>query len=280
MLLLYNEKTSSQNSNPYIARESNLLVVKHYSKILNKEKTFRIYLPESFEGNNLFPVLYVLHGVLCNSDAWPAQTEIENLAVDYKMMLVFPDGENSWYINSPIKPYMQYESYIINELIPFIERTFPARNDRYGRAIMGASMGGHGAITLAEKYPDLFCSVSSFFGILKLTEKITINSNLVGPYLNELLGPYDFNQKLWEANSAYELAENFLNKDIAIFIDCGEDDETPAILTGREFHQRLTDLEIPHTWKEKEGAHTKEFLNENLREHLDFHWKIFVNNTN
>jgi len=280
MLLIYSESSFSQNSNLNITQEANLLVVKHYSEILEKEKTFRIYVPKRREGNPLFPVLYVLHGVLCNSDAWPEQTSIDEIADNYKMILVFPDGENSWYLNSPIKSEMQYESYIIKELIPIIEKTFPARDDKYGRAIMGASMGGHGAITLAEKYPDLFCSVSSFFGILKLTDEITINSNIVGPFLNELLGPYQVSQKLWEANSAYELTEKFLNKDIAIFIDCGKDDETPAILTNRKFHQRLTDLGIYHIWKEKEGAHTKDFLNENLREHMDFHWQIFSNRTN
>lgn len=180
----------------HIEQEKNLSVVTHHSEVLGKDKIFRIFLPQKSDSHSLFPVLYVLHGVLCHSEAWPEQTEIEDLASGYKMILVFPDGDNGWYLDSPLKADMQYESYIIKELIPFIERNFPARSGRDSRAIMGASMGGHGAITLAAKHPDLFCSASSFFGILKLTDERSIKSNLIGPYLTELLGPYQKNKQL------------------------------------------------------------------------------------
>lgn len=257
----------------HIEQEKNLYVVTHSSEVLGKEKTFRIFLPQKSGSDSLFPVLYVLHGVLCHSEAWPEQTEIEDLAPDYRMILVFPDAENSWYVDSPRKPDMQYESYVIKELIPFIEQNFPARTERLSRAIMGASMGGHGAITLAAKHPDLFCSVSSFFGILKLTDDRSIKSNLVRPYLTELLGPYKKNRKLWQANSAYELAENFLDKDIALLLDCAINDVTPAKPNNQDFHRRLSELKIPHTWRERYGGHTSDFLNTHLKEHLDFHWK-------
>jgi S-formylglutathione hydrolase FrmB len=280
VILFFSDHSYAQKGILHIAREKNLSVVKHDSKILGKEKTFRIFLPEKGEADSPFPVLYVLHGVLCHSEAWPEQTEIEDLGNDYQMILVFPDGENSWYVDSPIKPDMQYESYIIKELIPFIEHNFPARPGRNSRAIIGASMGGHGAITLAEKYPDLFCSVSSFFGILKLSDERTIKSNLVGPFLTELLGPYNKNKKRWRANSAYELAENFINKDIAIFIDWGNNDVTPAKQNNQDFHRRLNELGIPHLWKERYGGHTSDFLNTHLKEHLDFHWGNLTSSIN
>jgi len=273
LLLLLSSICFAQNDILTMTPEKNLFVVAHQSKVLGREKIFRLFLPENGGDNSKFPVLYVLHGVLCHSEAWPEQTEIDDLANDYQMILVFPDGENSWYLDSPIKPDMQYESYIIKELIPFIERNFPAKTTRQYRAIMGASMGGHGAITLAAKYPDLFCSVSSFFGILKLTDASCIKSNLVGPYLTELLGPYKKNRKLWQANSAYDLAENFINKNIALFIDWGINDVTPAKQNNQDFHRRLSDLAIPHIRKERYGGHTSDFLNTHLKEHLDFHWK-------
>ncbi len=273
VILFSSEGSLAQKAILQIEKQKKVLVVTHNSQVLGKEKTFRIFLPEASHGDSLFPVLYVLHGVLCHSEAWPEQTEIDDLANDYQMILVFPDGENSWYIDSPLKSDMQYESYIIKELIPFIEHNFPARPGRKSRAIIGASMGGHGAITLAAKYPDLFCSVSSFFGILKLSDERTIKSNLVGPFLTELLGPYNKNKKRWRANSAYELAENFINKDIAIFIDWGINDVTPAKQNNHDFHHRLNELGIPHLWKERYGGHTSDFLNMHLKEHLDFHWE-------
>ncbi|RPI03362.1 MAG: esterase family protein, partial [Calditrichaeota bacterium] len=256
-------------------REKNLLVVRHVSEILGGEKLFRIFVPENRRGEFTFPVLYVLHGVLCHSEAWPDQTQIEDLAEQYEMILVFPDGGNSWYIDSPLKPDMQYESYIIKELIPLIERSFPAKSGKYARAIMGASMGGHGAMTLTAKYPEMFCSASSFFGILKLTDEIDIKSNLVGPFLTELLGPYKKNKKLWQANSAYELAGKLKNSGVHIFLDCGSHDVTPAMQNNLDYHDRLVELGIPHTWSLRYGGHTSDFINENLKEHLDFHWQNF-----
>ena len=251
-------------------KENDVLVVTHFSKVLGKEKTFRIYIPDKQKPNELFPILYVLHGAYCDSSAWIEQTKIEELAEDYRMILVFPDGEQfGWYVDSPYEKDSQYEAYIIKELIPLIDNKFPTIAKREGRSIMGASMGGHGAMTLAEKHPELFCSVSSFFGILKLTNHPD-KWNIA-----EKLGLYEENKMLWEENSAYEQAEKLKGKDIKIFFDCGKDDtETGAIFDNRAFDQRLTELSIPHIWKEKEGGHNAEFLNQNLKEHLDFHWNI------
>jgi len=274
--LLFSNFCFAQSSILLMAPEKNLFVVTHQSEVLGKAKTFRIYLPQNGNASARYPVLYVLHGVLCHSEAWPEQTEIDDVANDYQMIQVFPDGDNSWYLDSPIKPEMQYESYIIKELIPFIEHHFPAKTGRENRAIMGASMGGHGAMTLAAKHPDLFCSASSFFGILKLTDERTIKSNLVGPFLTELLGPYKKNKKLWRANSAYELAENFSNREIALFFNWGTTDVTPARQNNLDFHRRLTELGIPHRCNEEYGGHTADFLNATLKEHLDFHWKNLI----
>lgn len=263
----------SQSTALEITPERNLWIVRHFSRVLKEDKVFRIYLPKGRSAEERFPVLYVLHGVFCHSEAWPEQTEIDEMAENYEMILVFPDADNSWYLDSPRKPNMQYESYIIKELIPLIEANFPAKVGKANRAIMGASMGGHGAVTLAAKYPHLFCSVSSFFGILKLTDEESIKSNLVGPFLTDLLGPYKKNKKLWQANSAYELAERLKNQDIAIYINWGSTDLTPAKKNSIDFHRRLLELGIPHKWKEEYGGHTADFLNSGLKEHLDFHYK-------
>ncbi len=261
----------AQKDQLFIFKEPRLLVIQHHSSILGKDKVFRIFLPEKREPEQLFPVLYVLHGAGCNSSAWPDQTQIDEMAANYAMILVFPDGETSWYLDHPQIPDLKYESYIIKELIPLIESTFPARSDKPGRAIMGASMGGHGAMILAEKHPDLFCSVSSFFGILAVTAEI----EAIAP----LLGPYQKDRNFLKANSAYELARNFSGQNIPILFDCGREDQTSALTANREFHRQLKELGIPHIWNEREGGHTADFLNTQLKEHLDFHWKNFTQKT-
>jgi len=261
----------AQKDQLFIYKEPRLLVIQHHSSILGKDKVFRIFLPENREPEQLFPVLYVLHGAGCNSSAWPDQTQIDEMAANYAMILVFPDGETSWYLDHPQIPDMKYESYIIKELIPLIESTFPARNDKPGRAIMGASMGGYGAMMFAARYPEQFCSVSSFFGILTITGEIEAIAALLGPYQNDR----DFLKK----NSPFELASNYLNQELAILFDCGSEDQTSALIASRTFHQRLNELAIPHIWQENPGGHTADFLNAQLKEHLDFHWKNFTQKT-
>lgn len=271
LMILLSNQLFPQSGILAMTPEKNLLVVKHFSQVLGEERIFRIYLPKGKSADARYPVLYVLHGVYCHSEAWPEQTDIDEMAAEYEMILVFPDADNSWYIDSPLKPKMQYESYLVKELIPFIEANFPAKTGKADRAIMGASMGGHGAVTLAAKHPDMFCSVSSFFGILKLTDEESIKSDLIGPFLNDLLGPYKKNKKLWRVNSAYELANKLKNQDIEIFIHWGSTDLTPAKQNSIDFHRRLSELGIPHKWKEDYGGHTSDFLNAGLKEHLDFH---------
>lgn len=258
----------AQQGHLFIGREDNLFVIRHQSAILDQAKTFRVYLPENKKPDQLFPVLYVLHGAGCTSSAWPEQTRIDEMAIDYEMMLIFPDGETSWYLDHPQQTAMRYESYLVQELLPLIEKTFPARRDRSGRAIMGASMGGYGAMMFAAKYPEQFCSVSSFFGILTITGEIEAIAALLGPYQNDR----DFLKK----NSPFELASHYINQELAILFDCGSEDQTSALIAGRTFHERLNELAIPHIWQENPGGHTAEYLNSHLKEHLDFHWKNFT----
>lgn len=80
------------------------------------------------------------------------------------MIIVCPDGRNSWYWDSPVDPSMQMESFFTDCLIPTVDslyRTMPARG---GRAITGLSMGGHGALWLAWRHPDLFGAAGSMSG--------------------------------------------------------------------------------------------------------------------
>lgn len=252
---------------------TNLLKIEHKSEILNKTQTFRIYIPPCIEDSTKrYPVLYVLHGAWCDSSAWPLSTKILEKSKNFPFILVFPDGSKfGWYLNSPQEENSQYESYIIKELIPMVDRTFPTIAARSKRSIMGASMGGHGALLLATKHPELFCSVSTFYGILDITKHPD------NWHLSERLGPYSENKDAWEANSVWHTARshNLKDAELAIYFDCGSSDDetqTGAIYDNRAYHKLLIDLKIRHIWKELPGGHTGEFLNTNVKDHLDFHW--------
>jgi lysophospholipase L1-like esterase len=135
-----------------------------------------------------------------------------------------------------------------------------------GRAIMGLSMGGHGALLLAAKHPDVFGSASSLSGILKLT------NHPDSWHIPELLGPIAQNRAAWEKNSVYEIADRFKDSSVRLLFDFGtEDISTGAIADGRLLHQRLTQLQVPHIWREFGGGHSWEYWGAHLEEHLNFH---------
>ena len=254
------------------AGQNDILTITHFSPALNQEKTFRIYFPPGAKADEKFPVLFVLHGAYgCYKD-WIDRTNIEDLADNYQMILVFPDGgEFGWYADSPIEKSSQYESYVAKELIALIDKLFPTIATREGRGIMGLSMGGHGAILLAEKHPDVFGSASALSGILKITDHPD-KWQIAGR-----LGSMNENQKVWEENSVYEQAERLENTNVKILFDCGVDDtQTGAINDSRKFHERLIELKIPHIWRELAGTHSWDYWQTHLEEHLNFHQSAMI----
>ena len=254
------------------ATSKDIFTITHFSTTLNQEKTFRVYFPPDAKADEKFPVLFVLHGAYGGYKDWVDRTNIEDLADNYRMILVFPDGgEFGWYVDSPIEKDSQYETYVVKELVTKIDSLFPTIASREGRGIMGLSMGGHGALLLSAKHPDVFGSASALSGILKITEH---------PdkwHIAERLGPMNENQKVWEENSVYEQTERFKDSNVRILFDCGVDDtQTGAINDSRKFHERLVELKIPHIWRELPGTHSWDYWQNHLEEHLNFHQSAMI----
>ncbi|MDK2972742.1 MAG: hypothetical protein PWP23_2497 [Candidatus Sumerlaeota bacterium] len=249
------------------AGEHDFLSITHYSDALQREKTFEVYVPKAEEPANRFPVLFVLHGAYGSQVDWPTNTQIKAIADEYRMILVFPDGSPfGWYVNSPVEKDMQYETYVAEELPAEIDRLFPTVPSPDARGIMGLSMGGHGALLLAAKHPDVFGSASSLSGILRLTNHPD-RWHIAGR-----LGSFGENREAWDANSVWEQAERFKDAGVELLFDCGVDDtSTGAIGDGRELHERLVSLGVPHIWREHEGTHSWKYWDTHLRDHLNFH---------
>jgi len=127
------------------------------------------------------PVLYYLPGLTCTEETFMIKGGAQRMAAESGIMLVSPDTSprgvplpgdtDSWdfgvgagfYLDATEEPWSRHYrmySYLIRELLPLIDGNFPVDASR--RGIYGHSMGGHGALTLALKHPDLFHSVSAF----------------------------------------------------------------------------------------------------------------------
>lgn len=141
------------------------------------ERRFPVYLPPSYDGQRRFPVIYLLSGFASTGTSFmnyrfgrPTVPEmVEQLIAAHRMeecIVVMPDcmtryGGSQYVDSSATGPY---ESYIVEELIPCIDRELATLPHREYRAIAGKSSGGFGALQLAMRHPDIFSAVACHSG--------------------------------------------------------------------------------------------------------------------
>ena len=143
-----------------------------YSPSLHRFTHFRVCLPfvtaASREGTASrqvpprYPAILVLHGFDGNYRDWTDIASIQKFAPRDSIVIVTPDGENSWYVNAPGDNSAGFEDCFTRDIIPSIEHKYPIDAKHLG--IAGLSMGGYGALVLGLRHPGLFCFVGSMSG--------------------------------------------------------------------------------------------------------------------
>lgn len=157
-------------------------IYQHHATTLDCTMNFGIYLPPQ-AAHGKVPVLYWLSGLTCNEQNFITKSAMQYHAAAHGIAIIAPDtsprGENvaddpaydlgqgaGFYVNATQAPwaahYQMYD-YILHELPALIESRFPVTN---ARAISGHSMGGHGALMIALRNPNLYRSVSAFSPIV------------------------------------------------------------------------------------------------------------------
>lgn len=246
-----------------------------------------VVLPSSYaKGKASYPVLYLLHGGAGHFGDWLKQTPdkmlVKNLANQYNVIIVMPEGEAfSWYMDSPYDKASQFETHIIKEVIPKIDNMYRTIKNKKGRAITGLSMGGHGAIYLSARNPDMFCAASTMSGAMDMN---FANSKMnaeglksVNERFQKLLGTSDTNSEVFVKNSIMNMIDIIKKNGLSIFIDCGVDDF--LIGSNRELHQRLVYNGTPHDYIERPGGHSWDYWQNALPYHLLFFQKVFKSNS-
>ena len=249
------------------------------SEILNNDRPYTIYLPESYEDgtNKKYPVLYILHGLLGNNRSWFSDMRLQEVidllsASDEadEMIIVSPHAggnpavEQNGYFNMP---GWNYEDFFFQEFMPTIERKYRIEADKEHRAIGGLSMGGGGSTVYAQHHPELFGSVYAMSALMNIPEDNPVN----------IADPDDKVAKLNRSvieNSAIAFVENADEdtkeklKTVAWFVDCGDDD----FLLDRniEFVQAMKKAGIPLQFRVRDGAHNSEYWHSALYLSLPF----------
>src|SRR6201984_1311711 len=191
------------------------------SHILKRPLCYCAQVPGSYDRKDASgqlprcPVLYYLHGLGDNEQSFSRSggwTLIEDLREHGKIgdfLIVAPEGGASFYINSA-DGSNRWSDFFLREFMPYIEGKYRTVAGREGRAIMGISMGGFGALRFAFAYPEVFSAVSAQSAALiletpeELNEMAQSHADAADAFAPLIGDP--INVAHWRANDPFTLA--------------------------------------------------------------------------
>lgn len=255
-------------------------VYSHQSHTTHCEMTFGLFLPEEAKDGPV-PVLWYLSGLTCTHENAMVKAGMQCWAAEQGIALVFPDtsprGDDvadddaydlgkgaGFYVNAtekPWAPHFQMWDYIAEDLPSMLQEDFPL--DMARQSIMGHSMGGHGALTLAMSMPGRFRSVSAFAPICNPTGSDWGRKQLQA-YLGEDTGQ-------WAAHDASVLmaARGF---DGPVLVDQGSDDQFYDLLRPDALVSAAASRRQQMIHRVQQGYdHSYFFVSTFMEDHVGFH---------
>lgn len=206
----------------------------HQSDVCGCEMRFAVYQPPQALAGEKVPLVTYLSGLTCTEENVVTKAGFQGVAAELGLMVLAPDtsprgvdlpGEDDaydfgsgagFYVDATEAPWSRHYrmySYITEELPAVIAANFPADMSRQG--ITGHSMGGHGALTLHLKNPQVYRSVSAFAPIC---------APMTCPWGEKALGGYlGADQEAWRAHDSCELVKQQPSS-AHILVDQGEAD--------------------------------------------------------
>jgi S-formylglutathione hydrolase len=259
-------------------------VVRHASRETGTEMTFSVFVPPQADEGAACPVVWYLSGLTCTHANVTEKGEYRRACAELGLIFVAPDtsprGEGlpddpagaydfglgaGFYLDATVEPFARnyrMESYIVGELPQVVASAFPIDLD--AQAIIGHSMGGHGALILALKHPGRFRSVSAFAPIVAPSQ-VPWGEKALGGYLGQDGGP-------WRRHDAVALIEDGARIP-DILVDQGEADS----FLERELKPELlveacANASIPLTLRMQQGYdHSYYFISTFMEDHLRWH---------
>jgi putative tributyrin esterase len=229
-----------------------------HSQALGRALKYRVWLPPGyFNATKRYPVLYLLHGWHGDETNWSTLTKLTKYADNLPVIIVMPDGQDSWYVDSALDEKAKFEAYLMQDLIQAIEQSWRTVQGREGRAIAGLSMGGYGAVKEALKHPEMFRVAASLSGAFNAgSPELEREREDLRPSLTKAFGPERSETR--QLNDLYALAQKADAKAMPyLYIDCGNQDESflepnrklAAILSQRKFLYEYHEFPGAHDWQ-------------------------------
>ncbi|HUE72431.1 MAG TPA: alpha/beta hydrolase-fold protein, partial [Pirellulaceae bacterium] len=208
-----------------------LETVEYESTTVGIKRKAQVYTPPGFSKDEKYPVLYLLHGIGGDENEWTrggaANVVLDNLYADGKaapMIVVLPNGRAGKDVTrrDPIPKqspaFAAFEQDLLTDLIPFIEKTYPVKQDRQSRAIAGLSMGGGQSLNFGLAHLDTFAWVGGFSS--------APNTKRADDLVKD------------PADAAAKLK--------LLWVSCGDRDGLMRI--SQRMHESLEEMKVPHVW--------------------------------
>ena len=250
------------------------------SRLMMRDIPYRVVLPIDYKNadkKTAYPVIYLLHGLSGHFNNWTDKAKLAEYAAKYNYIIVTPEGNNGWYSDSTTVPNDKFESYVIQELIPEVDKNFRTQKDRRHRAIAGLSMGGYGSIKFGLKYPEMFALVGSFSGAVgaaSLTEKEVGTKGYIAESLNGVFGAPESETR--KKNDVFKIVREMSAEKIAalpfVYLDCGTEDF--LFQNNRDFVNLLVEKKVKHEFRQLPGAHDWKFWDAQVQEFLELSEKF------
>ncbi|MCH7396619.1 alpha/beta hydrolase-fold protein [Belliella sp. DSM 107340] len=214
--------------------------ISYPSKTVGVDRVANIYFPPGYTASEAYPVLYLLHGIGGDEREWLDQGTpnviLDNLYADKKakpMIIVMPNGramendraEGDIFGEEPVKAFARFEKDLMDDLIPFIEKSYKVKPGIENRAVAGLSMGGGQSLNFGLNHPEDFAWVGGF-----------------SPAPNTKRG----SDLLPQADVSRENLK-------LLFLSCGDQDNLMRV--ANQTHDYLNEQNIDHTYRVIPGHH-------------------------
>lgn len=216
----------------------------YYSSVEQKERRCFVYTPADYDTNvsQRYPVLYLQHGMGEDERGWSQQGKMANI-LDNQIaagkcvpMIVVMDYGNCGYIHGT-RPGESREEFgasftpiLLNDIIPYIDRTFRTLTDRDHRAMAGLSWGGHQTFQTTLANLDKFAYIGAFSGAIFLPPQADMRQVYNGVFAD---------------------ADAFNGKVHALFLGMGSEEN----MGSKGLSEKLTAIGIRNTYYESPGTH-------------------------
>src|SRR5437870_4717967 len=213
------------------------------SPALGRAVDVRILLPADYDNDltQRYPVLYLFHGTSGRASDWVNLGDAEATTASLRLIIVMPDAGfdgdgGGWFTNwvdtgTALGP-SQWETFHVDQLIPWVDANLRTIASRDGRAVAGLSQGGFGSTTYAARHPDTFVSVASFSGApdidynplvaagaTAVIEATAVGLDRVEP--DAMFGPRATDEINWQGHDPADLVTDLQNVDVWLYTATG-----------------------------------------------------------